>query len=144
MYPSLCKFVCIINNNMRLITMLLGSRKLVHNTSWLVVDTPTVCPKSVHNRCRCRKTFLFLFCFFFLLLFSSFFFFLTATCVSRSLPYASIYLDDILHVYSPRWDEQMLEISIGLGVGTRRGDKFLLCFIIGKPLYTVRKDKNFT
>ena len=34
--------------------------------------------------------------------------------------------------------------SIGPGVGTRRGPKVLLCFIIGKTLYTVRRDKNFT
>ena len=34
--------------------------------------------------------------------------------------------------------------SIGPGVGTGRGPKFLLCFIIGKTLYTVRRDKNFT
>ena len=34
--------------------------------------------------------------------------------------------------------------SIGPGVGIRRGPKFLLCFIIGKTLYTVRRDKNFT
>ena len=34
--------------------------------------------------------------------------------------------------------------SIGQGVGIRRGPKVLLCFIIGKTLYTVRRDKNFT
>ena len=34
--------------------------------------------------------------------------------------------------------------SIGPGVGTGRGPKVLLCFIIGKPLYAVRRDKNFT
>ena len=34
--------------------------------------------------------------------------------------------------------------SIGPGVGTGRGPKVLLCFIIGKTLYTVRRDKNFT
>ena len=37
-----------------------------------------------------------------------------------------------------------LNKSIGPGVGTRRGTKVLLCFIIGKTLYTVRRDKNFT
>ena len=34
--------------------------------------------------------------------------------------------------------------SIGPGVGTGRGPKILLCFIIGQTLYTVRRDKNFT
>ena len=34
--------------------------------------------------------------------------------------------------------------SIEAGVGIRRGPKFLLYFIIGKTLYTVRRDKNFT
>ena len=34
--------------------------------------------------------------------------------------------------------------SIGPGVGTGCGPKNLLCFIIGKTLYTVRRDKNFT
>ena len=34
--------------------------------------------------------------------------------------------------------------SIEPGVGTGRGPKVLLCFIIGKTLYTVRRDKNFT
>ena len=34
--------------------------------------------------------------------------------------------------------------SIGPGVGTGCGPKVLLCFIIGKTLYTVRRDKNFT
>ena len=32
----------------------------------------------------------------------------------------------------------------GPGVGTGRGPKVLLCFIIGKTLYAVRRDKNFT
>ena len=34
--------------------------------------------------------------------------------------------------------------SIGPGVGTGRGPKVLLCFIIGKILYGMRRDKNFT
>ena len=34
--------------------------------------------------------------------------------------------------------------SIGPRVGTGRGPKILLCLIIGKTLYTVRRDKNFT
>ena len=34
--------------------------------------------------------------------------------------------------------------SIEPGFGTGRGPKVLLCFIIGKTLYTVRRDKNFT
>ena len=34
--------------------------------------------------------------------------------------------------------------SIGPGVGTGRGPIVLLCFIIGKTLYTVSRDKNFT
>ena len=34
--------------------------------------------------------------------------------------------------------------SIGPGVRTGRGPKVLLCFIIGKTIYTVRRDKNFT
>ena len=34
--------------------------------------------------------------------------------------------------------------SIEPGVGIRRGLKVLLCFIKGKTLYTVRRDKNFT
>ena len=34
--------------------------------------------------------------------------------------------------------------SMGPGVGIRRGPNVLLCFIIGKTLYTVRRDKNFT
>ena len=33
-------------------------------------------------------------------------------------------------------------VLIGLGVGTRRGPKVLLCFIIGITLYTGRRDKN--
>ena len=37
----------------------------------------------------------------------------------------------------------MLEINRTWG-RTRRGPKVLLCFIIGKTLYTVRRDKNFT
>ena len=38
----------------------------------------------------------------------------------------------------------MVFSPIQLGVGTGRGPKVLLCFIIGKTLYSVRRDKNFT
>ena len=78
--------------------------------------------------------------------FSSFLFFFTATCEPRFLRHFSTDLDDIWHVDSPWWDEQTEYFfkSIGLGVGIRRGPKVLLCFIIGKTLYTVRRDKNFT
>ena len=92
-----------------------------------------------------RKTFLFLFCFFFFFIIL-FYFSLPPTCVSRFLPYFSTNLAEIWHVDSPWWDEQTEYFckSIGPGVGTRRGPKVLLCFIIGKTLYTVRRDKNFT
>ena len=43
--------------------------------------------------------------------FYSFFFFFTAICVSRFLPYFSTNLDEIWHVDSTWWDEEMLEIS---------------------------------
>ena len=39
------------------------------------------------------------------------FFFFTAICVSRFLPYFSTNLDEIWHVDSTWWDEEMLEIS---------------------------------
>ena len=114
---------------------------------------------------RSLQTFLFLFCFslffkvcltqsadlsvfvlFFLFFYYSFLFFSTATCVLRFLHYFSTNLDEIWHVDSPWWDEQTEYFfkSIGPGVGIRRGPKVLLCFIIGKTLYTVRRDKNFT
>ena len=113
---------------------------------------------------RSQQTFLFLFCFFlfkvcqtqsadlsvfvlfFLFFYYSFLFFSTATCVLRFLHYFSTNLDEIWHVDSPWWDEQTEYFfkSIGPGVGIRRGPKVLLCFIIGKTLYTVRRDKNFT
>ena len=113
---------------------------------------------------RSQQTFLFLFCFFFLrsadkvgrpfcfcsvsyyYFFSSFLFFFTATCEPRFLRHFSTDLDDIWHVDSPWWGEQTEYFfkSIGPGVGIRRGPKVLLCFIIGKTLYTVRRDKNFT
>ena len=75
-----------------------------------------------------------------------FYFSLPPTCVSRFLPYFSTNLAEIWHVDSPWWDEQTEYFckSIGPGVGTRRGPKVLLCFIIGKTLYTVRRDKKFT
>ena len=77
---------------------------------------------------RSLQTFLFLFCFFFLrsadyvgrpfcfcsvsyYFFYSFFFFFTAICVPRFLPYFSTNLDEIWHVDSTWWDEEMLEIS---------------------------------
>ena len=111
-----------------------------------------------------RKTFLFLFCFLLLrsadkvgrpfcfcsvsyyYFFSSFLFFFTATCEPRFLRHFSTNLDEIWHVDSPWWDEQTEYFfkSIGLGVGIRHSPKVLLCFIIGKTLYTVRRDKNFT
>ena len=113
---------------------------------------------------RSEQTFLFLFCFFLLLrsadkvgrpfcfcsvssyyFFSSFLFFFTATCEPRFLRHFSTNLYEIWHVDSPWWDEQTEYFkSIGLGVGTGRGPKVLLCFIIGQTLYTVRRDKNFT
>ena len=76
----------------------------------------------------------------------SFLFFSTATCVSRFLRDFSTNLHEIWQVDSPWWDEQTEYFfkSIGPGVGIRRGPKVLLCFIIGKTLYTVRRDKNFT
>ena len=75
-----------------------------------------------------------------------FYFSLPPTCVSRFLPYFSTNLAEIWHVDSPWWDEQTEYFckSIGPGVGTRRGPKVLLCFIIGKTLCTVRRDKKFT
>ena len=116
---------------------------------------------------RSLQTFLFLFCFFFffiikvcqtqsadlsvfvlffLFFYYSFLFFSTATCVLRFLHYFSTNLDEIWHVDSPWWDEQTEYFfkSIGPGVGIRRGPIVLLCFIIGKTLYTVLRDKNFT
>ena len=117
-----------------------------------------------------RKTFLFLFCFllFFLLLrsadyvgrpfsfcsvsyfyysfFLSFLFFSTADFLQRFLRHFSTDLYQIWHVDSPWWDEQQEYFfkSIEPRVGIRRGPKVLLCFIIGKTLHTVRRDKNFT
>ena len=38
----------------------------------------------------------------------------------------------------------MIFSLIQLRVGTGRGPEVLLCFIIGKTLYSVRRDKNFT
>ena len=78
--------------------------------------------------------------------FSSFLFFFTATCELQFLRHFSTYLDEICYVDSPWCDEQTEYFfkSIGLGVGTGRGPKILLCFIIGKTLYSVRRDKNFT
>ena len=113
---------------------------------------------------RSLQTFLFLFCFFFLrsadkvgrpfcfcsvsyyYFFSSFLFFFTATCEPRFLRHFSTNLHEIWHVDSPWWDEptEYFFKSTGPGVGIRRGPKVLLCFIIGKTLYTVRRDKNFT
>ena len=95
---------------------------------------------------RSQQTFLFLFCFFFFFIINSFLFFSTATCVLRFLRQFSTNLDEIWHVDSPWWDEQTEYFfkSIGPGVGTGRGPKVLLCFIIGKTLYTLRRDKNFT
>ena len=94
---------------------------------------------------RSQQTFLFLFCFF-LFFYYSFLFFSTATCVLQFLRQFSTNLDEIWHVDSPWWDEQTEYFfkSIGPGVGTGRGAKVLLCFIIGKTLYTLRRDKNFT
>ena len=97
--------------------------------------------------CRQRqKTFLFLFSFFFLLFFLSFLFFSTAEFLQRCLRYFSTNLYEIRHVYSPWWDEEPEYNfkSIGPGIGTRRGPKVLLCSIIGKTLYTKRRDNNFT
>ena len=81
-----------------------------------------------------------------LLFFLSFLFFSTADFLQRFLRYFSTNLNEIWHVYSPWWDEvpEYNFKSIGPGVGTRLGSKVLLCFIIGKTLYTVRRDKNFT
>ena len=95
---------------------------------------------------RSRKTFLFLFCFLFLLFFLSFLFFSTADFLQRFLRHFSTDLYQIWHVDSPWWDKEPEYNfkSIGPGVWTGRGSKVLLCFIIGKTLYTVRRDKNFT
>ena len=89
-----------------------------------------------------RKTFLFLLCF--LLFFNLFF--STAGFLQRFLHYFSTDLDQIWQAHSPWWDKESEYNfnSIGPGVGTGRGPKVLLCFIIGKTLYTVRRDKNFT
>ena len=78
--------------------------------------------------------------------FYSFLFFSTADFLQRFLRYFSTDLDQIWQVDSPWWDEEPEYFfkSIRLGVGTGRGPKVLLCFIIGKTLYTVRRDKNFT
>ena len=94
---------------------------------------------------RSQQTFLFLFCFFFFFYYS-FLFFSTATCVLWFLNLFSTNLDEIWHVDSPWWDEQTEYFfkSIGPGVRLWRGPKVLLCFMIGKTLYTVRRDKNFT
>ena len=83
---------------------------------------------------------------FLLFIILSFLFFSTADFLQRFLRYFSTNLNEIWQVYSPWWDEEPeynLK-SIGPGVGIRRGPKVLLCFIIGKTLYTVRRDKSFT
>ena len=96
--------------------------------------------------CQTQSADLSVFVLFFLFFYYSFLFFSTATCVLRFLHYFSTNLDEIWHVDSAWWDEQTEYFfkSIGPGVGTGRGPKVLLCFIIGKTLYTVRRDKNFT
>ena len=96
--------------------------------------------------CQTQSADLSVFVLFFLFFYYSFLFFSTATCVLRFLHYFSTNLDEIWHVDSPWWDEQTEYFfkSIGPGVGIRRGPIVLLCFIIGKTLYTVRRDKNFT
>ena len=109
-------------------------------------DLPVFVVFLIFKVCRLRrKTFLF-FCFLFLLFFLSFLFFSTADFLQRFLSYFSTDLDQIWHVHSPWWDEEPKYNfkSIGPGVWTGRGPKVLLCFIIGKTLYTVRRDKNFT
>ena len=77
--------------------------------------------------------------------FSSFLFFFTGTCEPRFLCHFSTNLHEFWHGDSP-WDEptEYFFKSIGPGAGIRCGPKVLLCFIIGKTLYTVRRDKNFT
>ena len=96
--------------------------------------------------CLTQSADLSVFVLFFLFFYYSFLFFSTATCMLRFLRQFSTNLDEIWHVDSPWWDEQTEYFfkSIGPGVGTGRGPKVLLCFIIGKTLYTVRRDKNFT
>ena len=96
--------------------------------------------------CLTQSADLSVFVLFFLFFYYTFLFSFQLTCVSRFLPYFSINLDEIWHVDSPWWDEQTEYYfkSIRPGVGTGRGPKVLLCFIIGKTLYTVRRDKNFT
>ena len=96
--------------------------------------------------CQTQSADLSVFVLFFLFFYYSFLFFSTATCVLRFLHYFSTNLDEIWHVDSPWWDEQTEYFfkSIGPGVGIRRGPIVLLCFIIRKTLYTVRRDKNFT
>ena len=101
---------------------------------------------SIIKVCLTQSADLSVFVLFFLFFYYSFLFFSTATCVLRFLRHFSTDLDEIWHVDSPWWDEQTEYFfkSIGPGVGTGRGPKVLLCFIIGKTLYTVRRDKNFT
>ena len=96
--------------------------------------------------CLTQSADLSVFVLFFLFFYYSFLFFSTATCVLRFLHYFSTNLDEIWHVDSPWWDEQTEYFfkSIWPGVGIRRSPIVLLCFIIGKTLYTVRRDKNFT
>ena len=96
--------------------------------------------------CLTQSADLSVFVLFFLFFYYSFLFFSTATCVLRFLHHFSTNLDEIWHVDRPWWDEQTEYFfkSIGPGVGIRRGPKVLLCFIIGKTLYTVRRDKKFT
>ena len=96
--------------------------------------------------CLTQSADLSVFVLFFLFFYYSFLFFSTATCVLWFLRHFSTNLDEIWQVDSPWWDEQTEYFfkSIGPGVGIRRGPKVFLCFIIGKTLYTVRRDKNFT
>ena len=165
-WDEVCVFSRLENRDSRPCSKLQVSYSLEHPPQ-ISLHSPLI-GYAIFKVCRqSRKTFLFLFCFllllFFLLrsadkvgrpfcfcsvfsFFYSFLFFSTATCVSRFLRDFSTNLHEIWHVDSPWWDEQTEYFfkSIGPGVGTGRGPKVLLCFIIGKTLYTVRRDKNFT
>ena len=91
------------------------------------------------------RPFCFLFCF--LLFFFFFLIFLYRSPASRDFSVISQPISMKFGMLIVLDETNRLNIffkSIRLGVGIRRGPKILLCFIIGKTLYTVRRDKNFT
>ena len=89
---------------------------------------------------RSLQTFLFLFCFFFFLIFSlppsaSLDFSLISQPISMKFGIL-IVLDET---------KRCLKFQVNRTRGRDRAwSQSLLCFIIGKTLYTVRRDKNFT